>query len=85
MQPSKRKDLLPLGQRANFLSHSDVHFIKGDIPMTTNIPGHEGVGRVVQGRDGLLLVFGLLANCEVTVGPGTPTGMIGKRVGVKCV
>ncbi len=29
-------------------SHSDVHAIRGDTPMTTHIAGHEGVGRVVQ-------------------------------------
>ncbi|KAL2005123.1 hypothetical protein VTN00DRAFT_2973 [Thermoascus crustaceus] len=28
--------------------HSDVHNIKGDLPVSTNIPGHEGVGRVIQ-------------------------------------
>lgn len=33
----------------SFYSHSDVHNIKGELPMSTNIPGHEGVGRVVQG------------------------------------
>lgn len=28
-------------------SHSDLHNIYGDLPMTTHIAGHEGVGRVV--------------------------------------
>ncbi|KAL4890599.1 amino acid permease-domain-containing protein [Aspergillus ambiguus] len=28
--------------------HSDLHNINGELPMTTNVPGHEGVGRVVQ-------------------------------------
>ncbi|KAJ5640868.1 Alcohol dehydrogenase 1 [Penicillium herquei] len=27
--------------------HSDVHSIRGDTPMKTNVAGHEGVGRVV--------------------------------------
>ncbi|KAE8381974.1 amino acid permease-domain-containing protein [Aspergillus bertholletiae] len=29
-------------------SHSDLHNINGELPMSTNVPGHEGVGRVVQ-------------------------------------
>ncbi|GLB21863.1 hypothetical protein AtubIFM61612_002413 [Aspergillus tubingensis] len=28
--------------------HSDLHNINGDLVMTTNVPGHEGVGRVVR-------------------------------------
>ncbi|RAK85587.1 alcohol dehydrogenase [Aspergillus costaricaensis CBS 115574] len=28
--------------------HSDLHNINGDLLMTTNVPGHEGVGRVVR-------------------------------------
>ncbi|KAE8389644.1 chaperonin 10-like protein [Aspergillus alliaceus] len=28
--------------------HSDLHNISGELPMSTNIPGHEGIGRVVQ-------------------------------------
>lgn len=32
-------------------SHSDVHNIRGYTPMTTNVGGHEGVGRIVTGRD----------------------------------
>ncbi|PWY93893.1 GroES-like protein [Aspergillus sclerotioniger CBS 115572] len=28
--------------------HSDLHNINGDLHMTTNVPGHEGVGRVVR-------------------------------------
>lgn len=30
-------------------SHSDLHLILNDLPTMTNIPGHEGVGRVVKG------------------------------------
>ncbi|KAB8070576.1 amino acid permease-domain-containing protein [Aspergillus leporis] len=29
-------------------SHSDLHNISGELPMSTNVPGHEGIGRVVQ-------------------------------------
>lgn len=32
-------------------SHSDLHNINGDLVMTTNVPGHEGVGRVVRGKN----------------------------------
>lgn len=30
--------------------HSDVHSIRGDTPMKTDVAGHEGVGKVVQGE-----------------------------------
>lgn len=36
---------------ASMDSHSDLHNINGDLVMTTNVPGHEGVGRVVRGED----------------------------------
>ncbi|KAJ5232702.1 hypothetical protein N7468_005658 [Penicillium chermesinum] len=29
--------------------HSDLHSIRGDTPMTTDVAGHEGIGKVVQG------------------------------------
>ncbi|KAJ5671225.1 Alcohol dehydrogenase 1 [Penicillium longicatenatum] len=31
--------------------HSDVHSIRGDTPMKTDVAGHEGVGRVVAGEN----------------------------------
>lgn len=30
-------------------SHSDLHNLTGELPMTTDVPGHEGIGRVVKG------------------------------------
>lgn len=30
--------------------HSDVHSVRGETPMLTDVAGHEGIGRVVQGR-----------------------------------
>lgn len=30
-------------------SHSDLHNLTGELPMTTNVPGHEGIGKVVKG------------------------------------
>lgn len=30
--------------------HSDLHSIRGDTPMKTDVAGHEGVGRVIKGR-----------------------------------
>jgi propanol-preferring alcohol dehydrogenase len=30
--------------------HSDVHSIRGDTPMLTDVAGHEGVGKVVAGE-----------------------------------
>jgi hypothetical protein len=29
--------------------HSDVHSIRGDTPMSTDVAGHEGVGKVIKG------------------------------------
>ena len=37
------------------ISHSDVHNMHGHTPMTTNIGGHEGVGRVVKGSQRRIL------------------------------
>lgn len=35
--------------------HSDVHSVRGETPMLTDVAGHEGVGKVVSGtyRDSL--------------------------------
>lgn len=30
--------------------HSDVHSVRGDTPMLTDVAGHEGVGKVVSGE-----------------------------------
>jgi len=30
--------------------HSDLHSIRGDTPMKTDVAGHEGVGKVIKGR-----------------------------------
>ena len=37
--------------------HSDVHSIRGDTPMRTDVAGHEGVGRVVAGNNPHVLKF----------------------------
>lgn len=31
--------------------HSDLHSIRGDTPMLTDVAGHEGVGKVVAGEE----------------------------------
>lgn len=31
--------------------HSDLHSIRGDTPMLTDVAGHEGVGKVVRGKN----------------------------------
>jgi propanol-preferring alcohol dehydrogenase len=42
--------------------HSDVHSIRGETPMLTDVAGHEGVGMVVAGT--YLLTYGnLFMNC----------------------
>lgn len=30
--------------------HSDVHSVKGDTPMLTDVAGHEGIGKVISGE-----------------------------------
>jgi propanol-preferring alcohol dehydrogenase len=30
--------------------HSDLHSIRGDTPMLTDVAGHEGVGKVIGGK-----------------------------------
>lgn len=30
--------------------HSDVHSVRGETPMLTDVAGHEGVGKVVKGK-----------------------------------
>ena len=32
------------------LCHSDIHSIRGNTPMLTDVAGHEGVGKVVGGK-----------------------------------
>lgn len=44
--PSRNEVLIKLS--CSGVCHSDVHNMLGDTPMTTDILGHEGVGRVVQ-------------------------------------
>lgn len=34
--------------------HSDLHSIRGDTPMLTDVAGHEGVGKVVAGEKTIL-------------------------------
>lgn len=37
--------------------HSDLHSIRGDTPMKTDVAGHEGVGRVVKGKNARRIVY----------------------------
>ena len=32
------------------ICHSDVHSVRGETPMLTDVAGHEGVGKVVKGN-----------------------------------
>ena len=60
----------------DLLSHSDVHGILGHTPMTTHIPGHEGVGQVIQvgsnvpqhhlkRRVGVKWIYSTCGECEI--------------------
>lgn len=76
--------------------HSDVHSIRGDTPMLTDVAGHEGVGKVVAGEGfqktsliGLDFYFVCLQDTEIKfqnylVGPGLDEQQwIGQRVGIR--
>lgn len=55
--------------------------------MTTNVAGHEGIGRVVKGLYFSLKLTHIFNSDMVhrTVGPHAPAVMMGKQVGVKYV
>ncbi|KAJ5444531.1 Alcohol dehydrogenase 1 [Penicillium daleae] len=76
--------------------HSDVHSIRGDTPMLTDVAGHEGVGKVVAGEGfqktsliGLDFYFVGLQDTEINfqnylAGPGLDEQQwIGQRVGIR--
>ena len=59
-----------------FHSHSDVHGILGHTPMSTHVPGHEGVGHVVEvgsnvpqhyvkKRVGIKWIYSTCGSCEI--------------------
>lgn len=67
-------------------SHSDLHNLTGELPMTTNVPGHEGIGRVVRGLSLFIPVLWIGSSSYwLLVGPDTAPEIMGKQVGVKCV
>ena len=63
--------------------HSDIHSIRGDTPMLTDVAGHEGVGRVVSGMYIWHLCIGLFFDWSHTVGTGVGQEWIGTRVGIR--
>lgn len=71
--------------------HSDVHSIRGDTPMKTDVAGHEGVGRVVAGeRSRLIDLFGYneeaSANSCYLVGDGlVEPQWVGQVVGIRYI
>ncbi len=71
--------------------HSDVHSIRGDTPMLTDVAGHEGVGKVVAG-EGSSRGFDLplkstrewYLTFNISVGPGLDEKQwVGQRVGIR--
>lgn len=48
--PSPEEGDLLIKLEYSGVCHSDVHSIRGDTPMKTDVAGHEGVGKVVQGE-----------------------------------
>ncbi|CAG8391078.1 unnamed protein product [Penicillium salamii] len=46
--------------------HSDLHSIRGDTPMLTDVAGHEGVGKVVKGLIGVeMWLYSSCRQCEI--------------------
>lgn len=66
--------------------HSDVHSVRGETPMLTDVAGHEGIGKVVQGRylypdvfEMIIIIYSYLI-----VGPELDeTEWLGERVGIR--
>jgi propanol-preferring alcohol dehydrogenase len=44
--------------------HSDLHSIRGDTPMLTDVAGHEGVGKVVKGKSYRCITLGAAQDSE---------------------
>lgn len=67
--------------------HSDVHSVRGETPMSTDVAGHEGIGKVVQGmymkrEVALDWLVDFLWRC--LVGPSLDEAeWMGKRVGIR--
>ncbi|KAE8153576.1 amino acid permease-domain-containing protein [Aspergillus avenaceus] len=59
-------------------NHSDLHNISGELPMSTNVPGHEGIGRVVQCR-------GVLMATEYIVSPAEFVSIIPEELAPEAV
>lgn len=65
--------------------HSDVHSVRGETPMLTDVAGHEGVGKVVR-SEYFTRLCGNSLELELTdlVGDGVDEGTwMGKRVGIR--
>lgn len=71
--------------------HSDLHSIRGDTPMLTDVAGHEGVGRVVKGKNYRCIRLNAVQNVYwhsslLLVGPEVDEKQwIGTRVGIRSV
>lgn len=73
--------------------HSDVHSIRGDTPMLTDVAGHEGVGKVVAGEESQRRVLESILSgrpeanvfhLHQLVGPGLDEKQwVGQRVGIR--
>lgn len=84
--PSPREGEILVKFEYSGVCHSDVHSVRGETPMLTDVAGHEGVGKVVQGRYLYPDVFEMtmLINFCSTVGSGLgETKWMGERVGIR--
>jgi propanol-preferring alcohol dehydrogenase len=65
--------------------HSDLHSIRGDTPMLTDVAGHEGVGKVIKGMFVILFMLATPNSC-LLVGSGIDEKQwLGTRVGIRSV
>lgn len=48
--PTPGNDDLLIKLEFSGVCHSDLHSIRGDTPMLTDVAGHEGVGKVIGGK-----------------------------------
>lgn len=67
--------------------HSDVHSIRGDTLMSTDVAGHEGVGKVIQGLRYPMALNNHDSNVFYgTVGSGVDESLwIGQMVGIRSI
>lgn len=55
--PTPEKGEILIKLEFSGVCHSDIHSIRGDTPMLTDVAGHEGIGKVVAGKKDHFIVL----------------------------